>query len=45
MPAKVCILWVTGPDPSFSATKRAKHLIPLPHISGSLPSELKIRIV
>ncbi len=44
-PARVCILCVTGPELSFSATNRARHLMPFPHISGSLPSELNIRIV
>ena len=45
IPPRVCIFCVTGPAPSLSATKRARHLMPLPHISGSLPSELYIRMV
>mmetsp|Transcript_43680 Transcript_43680/g.111655 ORF Transcript_43680/g.111655 Transcript_43680/m.111655 type:complete len:202 (+) Transcript_43680:241-846(+) len=44
-PASVCTLWVCGPPPSMSETNRARQRIPLPHISGSLPSELKILMV
>lgn len=32
------------PWPHAPATKRARQRMPLPHISGSLPSELKMRI-
>lgn len=43
-PASVCILYDALSTPSASATNFARHLIPLPHISGSDPSLLKIRI-
>jgi hypothetical protein len=44
-PANVLTLYVMDWTPSRSAMKRAKHRMPLPHISGSLPSALKMRIV
>ena len=39
-PASVAIRCRLGPLPSRSATNRARHRMPFPHISGSLPSEL-----
>lgn len=39
-PARVCIRYFLASTPSTSATKRAKQRMPLPHISGSEPSEL-----
>lgn len=45
IPASVWILYFPELCPSTSATKRARQRMPLPHISGSLPSLLKMRIV
>lgn len=45
VPASVWILYLRASAPSTSATKRAKQRMPLPHISGSLPSLLNILIV
>mmetsp|Transcript_45097 Transcript_45097/g.143621 ORF Transcript_45097/g.143621 Transcript_45097/m.143621 type:complete len:211 (-) Transcript_45097:335-967(-) len=39
-PARVCTRWLAAPWPSMSETKRERQRMPLPHISGSLPSEL-----
>lgn len=39
-PANVWILYLRGAALSISATNRARHRIPFPHISGSEPSEL-----
>eukprot|EP00983_Pelagomonas_calceolata_P079022 1154489-Pelagomonas_calceolata.AAC.3 len=45
IPASVWILYFRGVALSTSATKRARQRMPFPHISGSLPSELKMRMV
>ena len=43
-PARVPTLYALGSAPSILATKLARHLMPLPHISGSVPSELYMRM-
>ena len=37
-------MYALGSAPSIAATKLARHLMPLPHISGSVPSELYMRM-
>ena len=43
-PARVPTLYALGSASSIAATKLARHRMPLPHISGSVPSLLNIRI-